>query len=67
MCEKGNGKNLDMIRRQSASHTPPTARLRLLLVGGFSFASGLQFLLSLAAMLAEEVGDFGLFASDGPV
>jgi hypothetical protein len=30
-------------------------------------ASGLQFLLGLAAMLAEEVGDFGVFASDGPV
>jgi hypothetical protein len=30
-------------------------------------ASGLQFLLGLAAVFTEEVGDFGVFASDGPV
>ena len=29
--------------------------------------SGFQFLLGLATVFAEEVGDFGLFASDGPV
>jgi len=36
----------------------------LLLVGGVSFASGFQFLLGLAAVFAEEVGGFGLFALD---
>jgi hypothetical protein len=33
----------------------------------FSFAFSFQFFTRLAAVFAEEVGDFGLFASDGPV
>ena len=60
MCEKGNGKNLDMIRRQSASHTPPTARLQLLCLVGVSFPFSFQFFTRLAAVFAEEVGGFGV-------
>ena len=56
----------------------PTERLRLLLVEGVSFwrSSGgvgsfscqqLSILPRLAAVFAEEVGDFGVFATDGPV
>jgi hypothetical protein len=34
---------------------------------GVSFASGFQFLLRLAVVFAEEVGEFGAFATDGPI
>jgi hypothetical protein len=40
--------------------TPPAPRLRLLLVGGVSFAFSFQFFTRLAAVFAEEVGDLNL-------
>jgi hypothetical protein len=43
----------------------PTARLRLLLVGGVSFGSGFQFMTPLAAVFAEEVGGLGFSKIDG--
>jgi hypothetical protein len=43
-------------------HTPPEARLRLLLVVCVSFAFSFQFFTRLAAMFAEEVGGFGFLS-----
>ena len=52
----------------AATHpTPPAPRLRLLLVGGVSFQNGFQFFTRLAAVFAEEAGDFGVFVHDGPI
>jgi hypothetical protein len=48
-------------------NTPPALRLRLLLVGGVSFACGLQVMTRLTAVFAEEVGGFGLVKLDGPI
>ena len=43
-------------------HTPPAPRLRLLLLVCVSFAFSFQFFTRLAAVFAEEVGDFGTIA-----
>ena len=52
---------------EPTAHTPPEARLRLLLVGGVSFPFSFQFFTRLAAVFAEEVGGFGMFAPDGRI
>jgi hypothetical protein len=49
------------------THTPPSARLRLLLVGGVSFQFSFQFFTRLAAVFAEEVGNFGLLLFFGSI
>jgi hypothetical protein len=54
-----------MDQRFDKWHTPPEARLRLLLVGGVSFSFSFQFLTRLAAVFAEEVGGFGI--TNGPI
>ena len=48
-------------------HTQPAPRLRLLLVEDVSYPFSFQFLLGLAAVFADEVGDFGMIAHDGPI
>ena len=56
-----------MDQRFDKWHTPPEARLRLLLVGGVSFSFSFQFLTRLAAVFAEEVSDFGFLEMDGKI
>ena len=48
--------------RRILTHTPPEARLRLLLVGGVSFPFSFQFLLDLIAVLTEEASGFGMIS-----
>ena len=55
----------------ASPHTPPKARLRLLLAGGVSFSVQVVERVGLVdlfrAVFAEEVGGFGSFAPDGHI